>query len=188
MDSANPNALFRAHATARLRRDTAEAARLAAQIGPERHMAHTVFVLSVFMVIVAEELGDRPDPWDLAELTKRLHDKHFEANPGFNALRAEAMVRAVCTETGLLNEIPLAEQPGYMWAVMTELIDLARSDADLAELFEAADIARADWVNESAARSLFTGMGVAAPVKAAAPQDQRVTDERATDEPEKERA
>ena len=177
MDPANQTTLFRAHAMARLRGDTAEAAKLAAQVGPERHMAHTLFVLSVFMVIVAEELGDRPDPWDLAELTKRLHDKHFRANPGFNALRAEAMVRAVCTEPGLLNEIPLAEQPGYMWAVMTELIDPASADADLAERFDAADIARADWVSDATMRSLFTGMGVPGPVETTAPQDERVTGE-----------
>ncbi|KPC70977.1 hypothetical protein ADL26_16615, partial [Thermoactinomyces vulgaris] len=121
------------------------------QITPDLRMAHTIFVMSFFTLVVAEELGDRPDPWDLSQLTKRLHDKHFLSSPNFNALRAEAMVRAVCGDPFLLNEIPQTEQIAYMWAVLGELVDPADSDADFAERFDIADEVRADWMNGAAA-------------------------------------
>lgn len=131
--------LFRSHATARLRGNTAEAARLAAQIGPGQLMTHQLFLVSLLAQAVVEEYGAQPDPSDLAAITKRLHDKHFATNPSFNALRAEAMVRAVCGDSVLLTEIPHAEQPAYLWAAIGELIEPDLTDAQLAELFDLAE-------------------------------------------------
>ncbi|MFC3492950.1 hypothetical protein [Glycomyces rhizosphaerae] len=131
--------LFRSHATARLRGDTAEAARLASQIGPGQLMTHQLFLVSLLAQAVVEEYGAQPDPSDLAAITKRLHDKHFATNPSFNALRAEAMVRAVCGDSVLLTEIPHAEQPAYLWAAIGELIEPDLTDAQLAELFDLAE-------------------------------------------------
>lgn len=139
MDRNETSAIYRAHATARLKGDTAEAARLAAQLGPEKQMPHLLFQYSLFTEIVFEHLGDRPDPTDLAELTKCLHDRHFTGVGTFNALRAEAMVRAVCGESILLTEIPFGDQAAYMWAVMNELAGPELSDEDLATLFTRAD-------------------------------------------------
>ena len=56
------NTLFQAHATARLRGDTAEATRLASLIGPELHMKHAVFLTALLAGIVVEEYGSQPDP------------------------------------------------------------------------------------------------------------------------------
>jgi hypothetical protein len=141
--------LFRAHAAARLRGDTVEAARLASQIGPELRMNHVLFLTALLAGVIVEEYGSRPDPTDLAALTKRLHDKHFSADPTFNALRAEAMIRAVCGESILLTEIPFAEQPGYIWAVLAELVPPDISDDELAEYFDLAEEAGLTWMSET---------------------------------------
>jgi hypothetical protein len=139
MNPESTNALFRAHATARLRGDTEESSRLAAQIEPGQRMAHLLFLVSLLAQAVIEEYGSQPDPTDLAEITKRLHDKHFATNANFNALRAEAMIRGVCGESSLLTEIPHAEQPAYLWAVLGELVEPDLTDTQLAELFDCAE-------------------------------------------------
>jgi hypothetical protein len=146
-------ALFHAHATARLRGDTEAALTLAVQIGEARRMAHLLFVLYLFGQIVIDEFGSVPDPEDLAALTKRLHEKHYRTGNGFCAIRAEAMVRAVCGESLLMTEVPVSEQPGYMWAVMTELVDPDVTDAELAELFDGAEQFGAEVLSD-ARRSL----------------------------------
>jgi hypothetical protein len=135
----HPIALFRAHAGARFRGDTAEAERLAASLDSGGRAQHLRFQLSLFAKVFLDEYGDRPDPGDLAELTKRLHDKHFRADSNFNALMAEAAVRAVCGEPTLFAEIPRAELPGYMWAVMNELVGPDGTEENLAERFDAAE-------------------------------------------------
>ncbi|WP_030160878.1 hypothetical protein [Glycomyces sp. NRRL B-16210] len=139
MHDESTRALYRAHATARLRGDTAGARRLAARLGREGEAAHLLFVLHLLASVVFDELGTAPDPCDLAELTKRLHDKHYREGGTFRALHAEAMIRACFDEGHLLAEIPFNEQAGYMWAVMEELTEPGISDADLAEHFEMAE-------------------------------------------------
>jgi hypothetical protein len=148
-------ALFRAHAVARLRGDTPEALRLALQIGEEKRMAHLLYVLYLFTRTVYDEFGDTPDPCDLAELTRLLHERHYRPGSGFWAIRSEAMVRGVCGESALLTEVPVAEQPMYMWAVIGELVDPEVTDAQIAEALDRAEaleaeIVRAGW------DSLFT--------------------------------
>jgi hypothetical protein len=138
-------ALFRAHATARLRGDATEAARLAAVIGDERRMIHHMFVLALFTEVVISELGDRPDPCDLSELTRTLHDKHHRRDPRFKAIKAEALIRSVCGESLLLTEIAYAQQPAYLWAVMTELVPPEETDAALTERFRTAEESGAAW-------------------------------------------
>lgn len=138
MDLTENIALFRAHATARLTGDTTEAERLAASIGDDQRMSHLLFTLTLFNQFVREELGFEPDPADLAALTKRLHDKHYRPGGSFEALRAEAMVRAVTVESILLTEIPHTEQAAYMWAVIDELADPATTESELAERFDLA--------------------------------------------------
>lgn len=149
MNPESTAALFRAHATARLRGDTAESSRLSAQIEPGQRVAHLLFLVSLLTQAVIEEYGPQPDPTDLVQITKRLHDKHFETNPSFNALRAEAMVRAVCGDSVLLTEIPHAEQPAYMWAMIAELIDPDLTDAELTELFDQAEETGLDCLTEA---------------------------------------
>jgi hypothetical protein len=148
-------ALFRAHATARLRGDTTEAARLAAAIGDERRMIHHMFVLALFTEVVISELGDRPDPWDLAELTRTLHDKHHRRDPRFKAIKAEALIRAVCGESFLLTEVAYAQQPAYLWAVMTELVPPDSTDAALAERFRVAEESGAAWRDDALKEPFF---------------------------------
>lgn len=142
-------ALFRTHAAARFRLDTTEANHLAATLRPEHRMAHLLFQMTLFAQVVIDEWGSAPDPGDLADLTRNLHRKHFPKDPNFNALKAEAMIRAVCGESLLLTEIPQAEQPGYMWAVMNELVGPDATDADLAERFEVAEEAGLDLLKEA---------------------------------------
>jgi hypothetical protein len=142
-------ALFRAHATARITGDTAEAQRLAATIGDEQRMSHLLFTLTLFNQFVLEELGYDPDPADLAAFTKRLHDKHYRPGGSFEALRAEAMIRAVTVESILLTEIPHTEQAAYMWAVIDELADHTMSEAELVERFDLAAEAGAEMVGQA---------------------------------------
>lgn len=147
-------ALFRAHAAARFHLDTTEANRLAATLRPEHRMAHLLFHMTLFAQVVIDEWGSAPDPGDLADLTRGLHAKHFAKDRNFNALKAEAMIRAVCGESLLLTEIPQAEQPGYMWAVMNELVRPDTADADLAERFEVAEEVGLDWLKEAFEKSI----------------------------------
>jgi hypothetical protein len=145
---------FRAHAAARLRGDTAEAARIAAEFTESEQRLHLMFLQSLFAAFVIEDLGSAPDPFDLAQLTKRLHDTHFrpeaEGGAAFIALRSEAMIRALFGEEFLLLEIPFGEQPGYMWAVMNELCGPDATDEDLDERCRlAAEFAR-DGVGSAA--------------------------------------
>ncbi|MEU5155437.1 hypothetical protein [Glycomyces sp. NPDC021274] len=154
-------ALFRAHATARFRLDTAEAARLAATLRPEHRMGHLLFQVCLFAQVVFDEYGTAPDPGDLAELTETLHRKHYPKDRNFTAIKAEAMIRAVCDESLLLTEIPQAEQPGYMWAVMNELVRPDATDADLAERFEVAEEVGPDLLKQAFEQT------IAAPVKEA---------------------
>ncbi|WP_205326714.1 hypothetical protein [Glycomyces sp. YM15] len=149
MDLIETTALFRAHATARITGDTAEARRLAASIGDEQRMSHLLFILTLFNQFVLEELGYEPDPADLATFTKRLHDKHYRPGGSFEALRAEAMIRAVTVESILLTEIPHTEQAAYMWAVIDELADKTMTEAELAERFELAEGTRAEMLSEA---------------------------------------
>lgn len=127
---------FRAHAAARLRGDAAEAAQIASEFTEQERRLHLIFVQSLFAGVVVDALGDRPDPFDLARFAKRLHDEHFQRDacgePTFLALRAEAMIRSLFGEEFLLFEIPYAEQPGYMWAVMAALCGPEPTDDQLA--------------------------------------------------------
>ncbi|MDN3241842.1 hypothetical protein [Glycomyces tritici] len=149
MNHTESAALFRAHATARLTGDTIETARLAAHIGDEQRMSHLLFTLTLFTQFVVEELGCEPDPADLAALTKRLHDKHYRPERPFEALRAEAMIRAVTAESVLLTEIPHTEQAAYMWAVIDELADPKLSASELDELFDLVKEARDDLLGKA---------------------------------------
>jgi hypothetical protein len=149
-------ALFREHATARLRGNAAEAQRLAARIGDTERVLHLLFLLALLGQAVVEEFGTHPDPDDLAELTKHLHEKHFPANPTFVALRAEAMIRGVCQEPTLILEIPNNEQPGYVWSVLSELIDPSATDTELAERFDEAERAHLDLLAVAAESPLLT--------------------------------
>ncbi|MQM28381.1 hypothetical protein [Glycomyces albidus] len=161
--------LFRAHATARLRGDTETALGLAVQIGEARRMAHLLFVLYLFCQVVVEEFGTRPDPEDLAALTKRLHEKHYRPGNGFCAIRAEALVRAVCGESLLMTEVPVSEQPGYMWAVMTELVDPGVTDGALMELFAGAEVIGAEVLSDTGRAMFGEPFGPPAPRTEAAP-------------------
>lgn len=167
-------ALFRAHAAARLRGDEAEARRLADRLGPAEEAAHLLFTLHLMTAAVFEEFGSRPDPGDLAELTERLHDAHYREGGAFNAIRAEAMVRACCGEGRLAAEIPFDEQPGYMWAVITELVDPGITDAELAERFAMAEALAETGFGEAFVR-LWPGVPV--PNDAVAPQGERASEE-----------
>lgn len=155
---AETTALFRAHATARLRGDAAEADRLAAHIGDEQRMGHMLFTLALFTQFVHEELGYEPDRADLAALTARLHEKHYRPGGSFEALRGEAMVRAVTVEPLLLTEIPQHEQSAYMWAVIGELAESEPTDAELAERFTFAEEYGADMLGEALSSPVFEPM------------------------------
>lgn len=134
MDFDGTLARFRAHATARLRGDAAGAARLVRGFTAEQRRSHLLFVQALFAAVVVDRLGSRPDPQDLADFTKLLHDRHFAADSGFNALHAEAMIRVLFDEAHLLFEVPQSEQPAYLWAVMDALVEPGVSDAELAPL------------------------------------------------------
>jgi hypothetical protein len=149
MNPESTTALFRAHATARLRGDTVEASRLAARIEPGQRVGHLLFLVSLLAEAVIEEYGSRPDASDLAAITKHLHDKYFETNPNFNALRAEAMIRAVCGDSVLLTEIPHSEQPAYLWAAIGELVEPDLTDAELTELFDRAEESGLECLTET---------------------------------------
>jgi hypothetical protein len=158
MDHSDALALFRAHATARLTGDTDTAERLTKLIGEGQLTSHLLFTLSLFNQFTIEELGDRPDPEDLAAFTKRLHDKHVRPGHHFNALRAEAMIRAVCGESHLLAEIPHREQTAYMWAVIDELAEPDLTETELAERFDLAEVSRAGWAATAIESPLFGPM------------------------------
>jgi hypothetical protein len=158
MDRNETTALFRAHAAARLRGDTAEADQLAARIGDEQRMSHLLFTLTLFTQYVREELGYEADPGDLAALTKRLHELHFRPGSPFDALRAEAMVRAVTGESILLTEIPHTEQAAYMWAVIEELADPDQTEAELTERFDLAEEVGAEMLDTALASPMLTPM------------------------------
>lgn len=165
---AGDRVLFRAHAAARLRGDTSEAMRLALRIGEEKRMAHLLYVLYLFTWTVYEELGDTPDPWDLADLTKRLHERHHRPGGGFWAIRAEAMVRGVCGDSALLTEVPVAAQPTYMWAVIEELIDTGINDARIGEDLDQAEAIGAELVR-SGWDSMFAEVPAPRPAAAQEP-------------------
>ena len=78
---------------------------------------------ALFAAVVVDRLGSRPDPQDLADFSKSLHDKHFAADSSFKALHAEAMIRVLFDEPHLLFEVPQGEQPAYLWAVMEALVE-----------------------------------------------------------------
>ncbi|MDA1368341.1 hypothetical protein [Glycomyces algeriensis] len=112
-------------------------------------MNHVLFLTALLAGVIVEEYGSQPDPTDLAKITKRLHDKHFRTDPTFNALRAEAMIRAVCGESILLTEIPFAEQPGYIWALLAELVPPDITDDELTDHFDLAEEAGLTWMSET---------------------------------------
>jgi hypothetical protein len=149
MNPESTTALFRAHAIARLRGDAVAASRLAAQIEPGQRVAHLLFLVSLLAEAVILEYGSRPDASDLAAITKHLHDKHFGSNPNFNALRAEAMIRAVCGDSVLLTEIPHSEHPAYLWAAIGELVEPDLTDAELTELFDRAEESGLECLTEA---------------------------------------
>ncbi|WP_205325855.1 hypothetical protein [Glycomyces sp. YM15] len=186
MDYTESTALFRAHAAARLTGDTTEAARLAAQISDEQRMSHLLFTLTLFTQFVVEELGYEPDPTDLAALTKRLHDKHFRPDRPFEALRAEAMIRAVTAESVLLTEIPHTEQAAYMWAVIDDLADPKLTEADLDELFDLVEEAREDLLGRALDSPELNSpkREPAAPVQTAPVQTEPVQTEPAQGDPD----
>lgn len=155
MDLTENTAQFRAHAAARLTGDTAEAERIAASIGDEQRMSHLLFTLTLFSQFVLEELGYEPEPSDLAALTKRLHDRHYRPGGSFEALRAEAMIRAVTVEPILLTEIPHTEQAAYMWAVIDELADHTMTETELTERFDLAAEAGAELLGEALASPIL---------------------------------
>lgn len=160
--------LFRSHARARLSGDAAETARLATEIGEGRRMAHLLYVLYLFAQTVLDEYGDTPDPSDLAELTARLHHRHGQPGNGFRAIRAEAMVRAICGDSLLLTEVPVAEQPTYMWAVITDLADPEGTDAEVTERLHRAEALGAE-ILRGGMNSLFTDTPATRPGPEATP-------------------
>lgn len=127
--------LFRQHASARLRRDTAETTRIEAVIWPDLYLPHQLFVFALFTTAVHDHFGSDLDRARLAELMASLR----EARPGLHWLRAEALIRVSYDESRLYLDVPQSEQPGLMWAVLEQLIPTDTGEADLAGLFERAD-------------------------------------------------
>jgi hypothetical protein len=74
-------------------------------------LTQVLYLTALLTQLVIEHFGTRPDPCDLADLTKRLHDRHFGADASFNSLRAGAMIRIVCGESHLSGEIPFWPAP-----------------------------------------------------------------------------
>ena len=128
-ESSETTALFRAHATARLRGDTAEADRLAAHIGEEQRMSHMLFTLALFAQYVREELGYEPDRESLVALTARLHEKHYRPGGSFEAIRGEAMVRAVTVEPCPRMSTMLAAPSDFASARPSSGVRISRSVA-----------------------------------------------------------
>ena len=126
---------FREHATARIRRDHAAAARIQRLIGPELLVSYQLFVFSLFAAAVVERFGPELDRAELAALTAELR----RARPDLHWLRAEALIRVCYGESRLYLDIPQAEQPELMWAVLVLLVPPDAGDDALDSLFTEAD-------------------------------------------------
>lgn len=127
--------LFREHAAARLRRDTAETARIEATIGPDLTGPHRLFVFALFAAAVSGHFGDELDSAELADFVAGAR----RAEPGPHWLRAEALIRLCYGEIGPDADAPPDEEPAPMWAVLARLVPPEASDAALAALFGRAD-------------------------------------------------
>ena len=128
-------ALFRAHAAAVLRGDTAEAARVLEAIRPASWLGHQLFVLALFTSTVTDHFGPDLDRTELDQFTTRLRTAH----PGLHWLRAEALIRASYGETSLYLDVPQSEHWTLMWAVLTCLTPPDTQPETLHERFDHAD-------------------------------------------------
>lgn len=128
-------ALFRDHAAAVLRRDRAEADRVARSIGSDLALGHYLFAFALFASTVTDHFGDELDRTELAELMAELRT----AAPGAAWLRAEALIRACYDETNLYMDVPQSEQWSLAWAVLSLIVPPEPSEATLSVLFERAD-------------------------------------------------
>ncbi|WP_199044181.1 hypothetical protein [Glycomyces salinus] len=128
-------ALFKEHAAAVLRRDTAGAARALASIGPESWMGHQLFVFSLFASTVTDHFGDDLDRADLAELMAEFRT----ARPDAHWLRAEALIRSCYGESSLYLDVPQSEHWSLMWAVLALIVPPDPGETTLTVLFDRAD-------------------------------------------------
>lgn len=126
---------FREHAAARLRRNTAEAARIEAAIGPDLVGPHQLFVFALFAAAVSERFGDELNRAELAGFIAGAR----KADPGPHWPRAEALIRLCYGETGPDTDAPPDEQPVPMWAVLARLVPPEASDDAFAALFDRAE-------------------------------------------------
>ncbi|WP_100445860.1 hypothetical protein [Glycomyces xiaoerkulensis] len=127
--------LFRSHAIAVLRGDRREANRLGQTIQSEHHLAHQMFLFAVFTAAVADHFGDDLDRSALARLIAGLRADR----PNLPQLKTEALVRVLYGEGRLYLDVPQADHPASMWAVLKALLGPDRTDEALADLFDRAD-------------------------------------------------
>ena len=127
--------LFRDHATARLRHDTDEAARIEAAIGPDLTGPHRLFVFALFAAAVTEHFGDRLDHTALADFITAARS----ADPGPHWTRAENLIGRCYGATGPDTDAPPDQQPAPMWAALTRLVPPQAGDDALAALLDRAD-------------------------------------------------
>lgn len=128
-------ALFKEHAAAVLRRDTAEAARVQASIGPDLWIGHQLFIFSLFASAVTDHFGDDLDRAELAELMAELRS----VRPDAHWLRAEALIRLCYGESSLYTDVPQSEHPQLMWAALALIVPPNPGETTLAVLFDRAD-------------------------------------------------
>lgn len=126
---------FREYATAMIRRDGAEAARIHRLFGPDLAVSYHLFVFSLFSAAVIGHFGPELDRAELAEAMTGLR----EERPDLHWLRAEALIRVCYGESRLFQDIPQVEQPEVMWAVLLRLIPPDTDDPALTELFTETD-------------------------------------------------
>ena len=135
MDHVERHSLFRGHASAMFRGDRVAAHRLQQLIYPDHYAAHQVFIQALFAACVFEYFGDDLDRAELDRFVARLRAER----PGVSPLKTEALVRVFYGEARLYVEIPQADHWPCMWSAAQMIVGSGRSDAELAELYAAAE-------------------------------------------------
>ena len=146
MDYHERHALFRSHACAVFRGDTAETVRIQRLIWPDHLLAHQVFAFALFATCVNDHFGDDLD-WAVLDI---LIERVRRTAPGVSLLKTEALIRVCYDDPHLFMEVPQSEHAASIWAVCRLIVGGERTETELDGLF-----ARADDFGRDLVRSVF---------------------------------
>ncbi|MFC4335263.1 hypothetical protein [Salininema proteolyticum] len=123
--------------------------KLIASIPEDQVQTYLNYLAATFTAFLEEYFGEEYNRDKVATLVNRLRHEYIDAEPKFNPLTAEGVIRGCSGELHLMEDIPTNEVVHYQMLVIGSLSqDGTVVRADLYKVLETADEIMAEWDSE----------------------------------------